>query len=213
MTKTVLIKILVSVVTVVGIVLILHVNLLFPWQWTARKNRLAVLEYVDSTYSDTKFIRAYYNSTKIAGAGHDQFVFERNGIRFSVYADHGRVATDFFWYAFAEHQLYNAYIKPFTAPRNITAEFSYSASDLRNFFENNPDEDISQFDGSIGLTIYDNKCNDPRSLGWLYNFYCYCKESFPFSSYTVTMICLESSLTFSNISQFANEDEFYNNFK
>ena len=37
MTKTVLIKILVSVVTVVGIVLILHVNLLFPWQWTARK--------------------------------------------------------------------------------------------------------------------------------------------------------------------------------
>ena len=213
MTKTVLIKILVSVVTVVGIVLILHVNLLYPSQWTARKNRLAVLEYVDSTYSDTKFIRAYYNSTKIAGAGHDQFVFERNGIRFSVYADHGRVATDFLWYAFAEHQLYNAYIKPFTAPRNITAEFSYSASDLRNFFENNPDEDISQFDGSIGLTIYDNKCNDPRSLGWLYNFYCYCKESFPFSSYTVTMICLESSLTFSNISQFANEDEFYNNFK
>ena len=196
MTKTVLIKILVSVVTVVGIVLMLHVNLLFPWQWTARKNKLAVLEYVDSTYSDTKFIRAYYNSTKIAGAGHDQFVFERNGIIFSVYADHGQVATDFYWYAFAEHQLYNAYIKPFTTPRNIKAEFSYSVSDLRNFFENNPDADISQFDGSIGLTIYDNKCNDPRSLGWLYDFYCYCKESLPFSSYTVTMICLESIFIF-----------------
>lgn len=93
------------IVSAVGIVLILHANLLFPWQWTARKNKLAVFEYVDSTYSDAKFIRAYYNSTKIAGAGHDQFVFERNRIKFSVYAEHGRVANDFYWYAFAEHQL------------------------------------------------------------------------------------------------------------
>lgn len=172
MKKTVLIKILLSVVAMVGIVLILYVNLLFPWQRVARENKRAVFEYINSVYSDAKFIRAYYHSTKIASAGHDQFVFERNGIRFSVYADHGRVANDFYWNAFAEHQLYNTYIKPFTASRNITAEFNYSSSDLQKFFENNPDADISKFDGSVGFKIYDNRCSDPRSFGWLYDFYC-----------------------------------------
>ena len=101
--KNTFIKILLSVVAVIGIVLILNVNLLFPWQRVARDNKRAVFEYVDSTYSDAKFIRAYYNSTKIAGAGHDQFVFERNGIKFSVYADHGRVANQAVYSAKKHH--------------------------------------------------------------------------------------------------------------
>lgn len=214
MKKRCIIRLLI-IVAVIGVVLILNASLLFPWQWEARKNKRAAFEYINATYSDARYIRAYYRTTKInlGNPGHDQFIFERNGIRFPVFAEHGRVANDFYWNAFAEHQLYITYIKPFTEPRNITAEFSYHSSDLREFFDNNPDADISQFDGSVDFGIYDNRCTDPRSLGWLYDFYCYCKEEFPFSSYTVTIICMGSSTIFSNESEFKNEADFYNSFR
>lgn len=200
----------------VVIVIILNANLLFPWQWMARKNKHAAFEYINANRPDAKFVQAYYRTTKIVNLGnpgHDQFVFEQNGIRFPVFAEHGRVANDFYWKAFAEHQLYNTYIKPFVEPRNITVEFNYTTSDLQDFFENNPGSNISQYEGGVGFQIYDDECTDPRSLGWLYDFYCYCKESIPFTRYTVTMICLGSSLTFSNESEFENKDKFYNSFR
>ena len=215
--KIKILKIFLSFAAVVGVVLILNANLMFPWQWEARKNKRAAIEYINATYSDAKFIRAYYRTTKInlGNPGHDQFIFERNGIRFPVFAENGRVANDFYWKAFAEYQLYNTYIKPFVEPRNITAEFSY-ASDLQKFFKNNPMADISQYDGSVdfGVLLHEDDASAyPRSLGWLYDFYCYCKENFPFTSYTVTIICKRSSIRFSDESEFANEDVFYNSFR
>lgn len=70
------------------------------------KNKRAVFEYVNANYSDAKFIRAYYRTTKInlGNSGHDQFIFERSGIRFPVFAEHGRIANDFYWKSFAEYQ-------------------------------------------------------------------------------------------------------------
>ena len=208
-----LIRVSISVAASVGVVLILNANLLFPWQWEAWKNKRAAFDYVNSTYPDAKFISANYKSTQIATSNVDRFVFKRNGIEFMIIAEDGQVATDFYSTAFAEHQLYKAYIEPFTASRNITAEFSYICSNLEIYFENNPDADISQYDGSVGFQIYDRKCTDPRSSGWLYEFYCYCKENFPFSSYSVSIICSDSVLDFSKNSQFESEDDFYDSFR
>lgn len=211
--KKKVLTIILSLAAVVGIGLVLNANLLFPWQKEARRNKRAAFEYVNANHSNAKFIRAYYRTTKIASAGLDQFVFEKNGIRFPVFAENGRVANDFYWKAFADHQLYNTYIKPFAEPRNITAKFSYSHSDLQEFFENNPGASVSQFKGSVDFMIYDDKSTDPKSMGWPYDFYCYCKENIPFPSYTVTIICLGSSLIFSDESEFENEDDFYNSFR
>lgn len=218
MKKTVLIKILLSVAAVIGICAILGANLLFPWQNEARKNRKATFEYVDTNHPDAKFIVAYYDSTKInfENKQYDRFVFEQNGIRFTIFAQDGRVTTDFYLKAFAEYQLYNTYIKPFTESRNITAEFNYTTSDLQDFFENNPNADISQFDGGVGFGIElfkDEHSTNPQSVKWLYDFYCYCKENFPFRRYTVSIICKGSSAIFSNESTFKNETEFYNSFR
>ena len=196
------------------VVLILYACLLFPWQWEARKNKRAALEYVNATYPDAKYVGAYYRTTKYnpENRGGDTFDFELNGIRFSISTEDGQVLNDFYWTSFAECQLYNTYIKPFTESRNITAEFNYSTSDLQKFFKYYPNADISQYDGSVGIQIYDDKCTDPRSLGWLYDFYCYCKESIPFTNYTVTMIYSGGSLTYSSKHIFSNEDDFYNSF-
>lgn len=218
MKKTVLVKILLSAAAVIGICAVLNANLLFPWQKEARKNKHAALEYVSNYYPEAIFVKAYYRTTKInlGNPGYDQFVFELNGIRFPIFAEHGKVAMDLYRKAFAERQLYDAYIKPFEEARNITAKFNYTTNELQEFFKNNPEADISQFDGGVGFGIElyeDDKSANPESIEWLYDFYCYCKEEFPFSGYTVTIICKGSSAIFSNESEFKNEAEFYNSFR
>ncbi len=216
MKKIVLIKILLSAAAVIGICAILNANLLLPWQREARKNKQAALEYVSDNYPEAIFVEAYYRTTKVnlGNPGYDQFVFELNEIKFPIFAEHGKVAMDLYWKSFAEHQLYDTYIKPFVESKNITAKFSYTTNDLQEFFVNNPNADISQFDGDVGFGIElyeDAKTTNPESIGWLYNFYIYCKENLPFS-YTVTIICKGSSTIFSNESKFKNEAEFYNSF-
>ena len=208
-----LIRVSISVAASVGVVLILNANLLFPWQWEAWKNKRAAFDYVNSTYPDAKFISANYKSTQIATSNVDRFVFKRNGIEFMIIAEDGQVDSDSYWYSFAKHQLYKTYIEPFTASRNITAEFSYSCYDLEKYFENNPNADISQYDGSVEVTIYDSECTDPRASGWMYEFYCYCKKNFPFSSYSVTMMNSDGFLIFRKNSQFESKDDFYDSFR
>ena len=207
-----LIRVSISVAAAVGVVLLLNANLLFPWQWLQRENKQAALEYVKSTYPDARFISATYNTNKFLSTASDRFDFEQNGIEFSVYVDNGHVSSDGYCYSYVEYRLYKAYIEPFTAPRKITAEFSYSWYNSADYFKNNPDADFSQY-GIIEIEINDSECTDPRSSGWLYEFYCYCKENFPFSSYSVSIICSDSVLDFSKNSQFESEDDFYNSFE
>ena len=208
-----LIRVSISVAAAVGVVLILNANLLFPWQWVQRENKRAALEYVNSTYPGARFISAYYNSTKFLNTTSDRFDFEQNGIKFSVRVSSGDVSSDDYRYSYVEYRLYKAYIEPFTAPRKITAEFSYSWDNFSDYFNNNLDADFSQFEGSVEIEINDSKCTDPRFAGWLYEFYRYCKRSFPISDYSISIICSDNVLKFSDDSQFESEDDFYNSFE
>lgn len=86
--------------------------------------------------------------------------------------------------------------------RNITVEFNYTTSDLQKFFESNPNANILQFDGSVdfGVILHNSDSStNPKSLGWLYDFYCYCKENINIPRYTVTIICKGSSTIFKMI--------------
>lgn len=187
------------------------------WQFEAQKNKRAAIEYVQTNYPGAKFVKGHYRSTKFNPENNlgDQFAFEQDDVRFIIDVDDGRIVYDFYWNAYAEHQLYNTYLKPFVESRNITAEFEYIEFDLAQFYKNNPNADISQFDGSVDFRILlynDEESKNPESLGWLYDFYCYCKENINLSSYTVTIFCRESSIIFADESEFKNEADFYNSF-
>lgn len=201
---------------IIALVILDFVNPPLWWQFEAQKNKRAAIEYVNSNYPSAKFVKGHYHSTEFNPENNlgDQFTFEQDGVRFIIDVDDGRIVFDFYWNAYAEHQLYNTYLKPFVESRNITTEFEYIEFDLARFYKNNPNADISQFDGSVDFRIllhYDEENINPESLGWLYDFYIYCKEILPFS-YTVTIICKGSSTIFSNESIFKNEAEFYNSF-
>ncbi len=206
--------------SIVAVIILLSVwDILDPplwWQFEAQKNKRAAIEYVNTNYPDAKFVKGYYRSTEFNPENNlgDQFAFDLDDVRFIIDVDDGRIVFDFYWNAYAEYQLYNTYLKPFVESRNITTEFEYIEFDLARFYKNNPNADISQFDGSVDFRIllhYDEESINPESLGWLYDFYIYCKEILPFS-YTVTIISKESSTIFSNESEFENEDAFYNSF-
>ena len=135
-----------------------------PLYVEAYKDKRAAIEYVKATYPEAKFKKGYYETMEFrpgASKPYNRFVFEKDGLRFVVCVGEGRIAADGYWSSYAEHQFYNAYIKPFVEPRNITAEFSYIEYSLADFFENNPDADISQFDGDISFRIL--LFNDERS--------------------------------------------------
>ena len=97
---------------------------------------------------------------------------------------------------------------------HITAEFEYIEFDLAEFYENNPNADISQYDGGMDFKVFlsdDERSKNPESLGWLYDFYCYSKQTFPFSYY-VTIYCKGSKIIFTDESDFKSEADFYNSF-
>lgn len=212
-----ILKVIIIIILVVGSIMLCNGLLLFPWQFEAQKDKHAAIEYVKTKYPEAKFKKGYYKTTEFrpgASKPYNQFIFEDSGMRFGVFVSEGRIAGDFYWEAYAEHQFYNTYIKPFVESRDITAEFEYIEFDLAEFYENNPNADISQYDGGMDFKVFlsdDERSKNPESLGWLYDFYCYSKQTFPFSYY-VTIYCKGSKIIFTDESDFKSEADFYNSF-
>ena len=75
---------------------------------------------------------------------------------------------DFYWFGFASQKIYDSYLRHFFETRNAIAEIDYVCYSLptpSSFFEENPNADISQFKGEIGLLIrpnIDDIHTDPR---------------------------------------------------
>lgn len=203
-----------------AIIALTILDFVFPpawWQFEAQKNKRAAIEYVKATYPEAKFKKGHYISTELFTTNNsgDRIDFEQYGIKFTIYVDDGKIVADSYWKVYAEHQLYNTYLKSFVESRGITADFMYTSSDLQKFYKNNPNANISQFDGSVGflIVLYGNdESKNPESLGWLYDFYCYCRENITIPEYTVTIQCLGGNVTYSNKSEFNNEADFYNSF-
>lgn len=183
------------------------------WQFQAQKNKRAAIEYVNVHYPGAKLIRGVYKSTDLDPWTFDidSFYFELNDINFGIVVEKGSVSADFYWTAFAKQQVYISYLEPFFEMRNITSGFVVSSSDLASFFEENPNADISQFQGEICILMkpnVDDTYDTPESFGWLYDFYCYCRGNIT-NRYFINITCKNSSINFNNEMVYNNEKEFY----
>ncbi|MBD5112880.1 MAG: hypothetical protein HDT42_10205 [Ruminococcaceae bacterium] len=188
------------------------------WQFQAQKNKRTVMKYVNEHYPGAKLVQQHYRSTSIDPYEFriDSFTFEWNDICFWIQVERERI-SDFYWVAYADRKVYDSYLKSFFETRNITAKISYpgySTPTITSFFEENPEADISQFEGKINLVIHpniDDAHTTPESFGWLYDFYCHCKENITIR-YSVNITCKNSSINFNNETVYNNEKEFYDAF-
>ena len=204
------------------ILVILNANLLFPWQATARHNKKAILEYAEEYYPDAKILEQHYPSTipRFTTAPFDYIIFELDGVKFSLQAQFGNYVDDYYWDGVADKAIDEKFLKPFFEPQSIKADFEIYAPDLREFFRENPDSEITQFDETgtrTYIVIRPKKINGketPQDLGWMYDFYCYWQENTTLPSYTVTLIyppVLKGDyfIHFTEYSNFQSEEEFY----
>lgn len=199
---------------VVSLVLILNANLLFPWQWEARKNKRAILEYVHQNYPNAKIIHAHYdygfnpwNKTS------DYIAFEWDDVEFGVSAEDGRIAVDGYPGARAIHQFNKIIQDGFMKPRGIeTAYTNYSFLD--NYKKAYP------YTGGlvVRITVFDQGTT-PQEVGWLYDFYKYWRNEGDFlTEYWVEIDIVKNDDViyhsyYSDKEEYSSESEFYSAFK
>lgn len=166
---------------VVVVIVFLHVNLLFPWQWRALGNKLTAMEYAKKYYPNARIIKSEYESTGLDPwrTVMDCFYLKCDGVEFYIIVEQGEVFYDFYWYGVARKIIDENYIIPFFETRKVTSDYELKCSALEEFLcKNSPVTDVSQFNGYVEIRMlphYDGINKTPRSLGWLYDFYCYCK--------------------------------------
>lgn len=83
---------------VVVFLLFLNINLLFPWQAETRKNKRAILNYVDYHYPYAKIVRTDFESAGFDpwSGVIDTITFEWEGVKFTIRAEQGEVIVDDF---------------------------------------------------------------------------------------------------------------------
>lgn len=105
----------------------------------------------------------------------------------------------------------------FFEPRSINIGCEIYASELAAFLSGDPDNDISDFSGYGTQVIIRSDYIDGEAalqgLGWVYDYYLFCKNSFTFPDYRVTLIFPSKGgdhyIHFTQDSDFDSEDDFY----
>ena len=196
------------------------------WQLDAHENKRAMLKYTQENYPGAKITYQNYEFNKITILGNvsiDSISLEWNDVAFSILAQNGKVIRDNYWSGVSYKAIDEKFLKPFFEPQSIKADFEIYAPDLREFFRENPDSEITQFDETgtrTYIVIRPKKINGketPQDLGWMYDFYCYWQENTTLPSYEVTLIYPPYPMTkkgayfihFTEYSDFQSEEEFY----
>ncbi len=215
MKKLILTRIL-PVVVLVGIIIVLHMNMLFPWQYQARRNRKAILEYVQNAYPEAIMIEEHYQTMKFnpTNKPHDVIWFELDGIKFYVAACDGIVDCsndDGYPEARVTAQFDKIIQDGFLKPRNIVSSVHYSFQD--DYRKTYP------YTGGLYIELR-ARGSTPQEVGWLYDFYKYWKKEGAFlREYQVSILIYENNVKkdcyviIKNDSEFADENEFYSSFK
>ncbi len=133
-TTRVLKTLFIIVSTVGSIVLcsmILNANLLFPWQWGARRNKQVILEYAAEHYPSADIIDQEFNSAKffIWNNIEDCVVFNLDGLEFGITAERGKILVDGYCGARAIAQFDKIIQENFLEPRGISAQTDYIFAD------------------------------------------------------------------------------------
>lgn len=189
--------------------------MLYPWQYQARQNRKAILEYVRNTYPEAKMIEEHYPSMKFNPTNnpHDIISFELDGIKFNVTAQKGKLDVDGYPEARVTAQFDKIIKDGFLRPKLITSAVpSYTFYDGYKKYP---------YTGELAVELdIVGEGVIPQKVGWLYDFYKYWKKKGTFlKEYRVYLILYESNskrdsyILIENDSDFADENEFYAAFK
>lgn len=90
-----LIKAVVILAAIVGLIILLNVNLMFPWQRGNKENRDAMTAYLDENYPGAKIIKKKYHTPRwLTFQEEDCFSVEFNGVQFWIGAQSGTISTD-----------------------------------------------------------------------------------------------------------------------
>lgn len=205
-----ILKALIITVSVIGCVVILNSQLLFPWQWGARKNKKVILDYAAKHYPNAKIVKEEYVTAHIFlwNNFEDYVVFKWDGLEFGISAEFGKIIVDGYCGARAIAQFDQIIQDGFLKPRGITAYTHYRFVD--NYYE------IYPYTGGlvVRLTVRDQG-TAPQEVGWLYDFYNYWRKEADFlTEYGVNISIVENRETiyhinFDDKSCFSNESAFY----
>lgn len=222
--RQIIVRRIVKLICVVGIILFLHINLLFPWQWRALNNKHAILRYARENYPGAKIIDQNYQTLEFVPgrSAIDSITFKWNDVEFAICTERGQYIQDNYWLGAASKTVYETFLAPFFIGKDVKFDYEIIASDVAVFLRENPNSDITNFDGGETQIIirpeFMKEKSRPEDLGWMYDFYCYCNENTILRSYKITLIYPTSDkgsyyIHFTQDSNFGSDFDFYSAFK
>lgn len=164
---------------------ILHLNLLLPWQILNRKNRKAMLSYIDKNYPKAKIIEKSYHFPDFWAPNPDDGLQVRwNDVEFWIYAGSGEISVD----TYAEKQkftdlvdlVYHGFCVPYSA-RTVS---HLSAAEMRPAIVCKAEDgstvtDFYDHDGKLLIDVYiDQNTERVSDIDWLRDFCFYMNHRF-----------------------------------
>lgn len=223
-------RVLLIIIIIVAGAFVLNANMLFPWQWNAKRNKRAVLEYITQHFPSAEIVDVDYKSTVLSwmSVPMDTFYLKFDGIEFTLITQKGKVLRDTYHEAKAEKYIRENFIDSFMNERGLSPKvkisFIYNSDDYGKIRVDSLD-DIYGFGGSIDVKITQDNIDgiySPKNVGWFFDFYQYWTENCDLTNCSVYMyyhcnncetnksvyrICFESGeMTYSD------EKDFYNHF-
>lgn len=206
------------------VVIICNAAMLFPWQYRARHNRNAIIEYAEKNYPGAEIVEELYPTMKFNPTGnpYDVIWFELNGIEFYIEARDGEVKrqNDGYGIAKIKKEVREKYLQDFFSRKGLSCEPDISFS-YDDYYWPTSNASLNTFLGSIHLDFvlgYDESKKFPEDYGWFYDFYCYWKEVCPTKDFSLRF-CFRINkntpfqLWCDSSSKFTGEDDFYKSFK
>ncbi len=220
----IIIRRIIKLTCIVGIIIFLHINLFFPWQWRALNNKNAILNYARENYPGAKIIDQHYQTLEFVPgrSAIDCITFNWNDVEFAICTERGQYIQDNYWLGVASKTIYETFLVPFFTPRGVKFDYEIIASDVALFLQENPNGNITNFDdGETQIIIrpeFMKGARQPRDLGWMYDFYCYCKKNTILQSYEITLIYPsldkgEYYMRFTQNSNLRSDSDFYAAFR
>lgn len=211
----------ISAVIVVGAI-ILNLNMLFPWQWSAKENKKAALNYIEEHFPTAEIVDVDYKSM-IPGwmsVPIDTFYLKLDGIEFTLITQKGKVLYDTYYDAKADKYICENFINDFMNERGLSPKIKIS-------YFGGIDEELTDFKWDIGVYItqaYIDGASTPKHIDWFYDFYCYWMDNCDLPNCAVSLTYLPTEEINTNMRSynvwfqkgekiFANEDEFYKSFR
>ncbi len=220
-------KVIFALLVLLGLVIVVIIcnsAMLFPWQYRARHNRNAILEYAEKNYPGADIVKELYPTMKFNPTGnpYDIIWFEFNETEFYIRARDGEVNShcDGYGEAKIKKEIREKYLQDFFSRQDFLYEPDIIFLYDKNYFPQK-NASLKSFHGSIQLDFvmnYDESKKFPEDYGWFYDFYCYWKEVCPTDGYSLRFCFRINKNTYYQLrcdskSKFVDKDDFYKSFK